>query len=238
RLGDKDVGEYRYDGILPEAMVNYLSLIGWSPKTDNEIYTRDELIRRFDGTGINKANGVFDEEKLLAFNKAHLQRKTDHELAEIVAPMIVDAGQSTKYWLETRWEYLRQVVGLFKDRMQRPSDFVERSAYFFTSDFEYDPKAEAKQFKPEAADLLAALADRFEALSPFDKDSIEAALVGLAEEREVKNAKLIHPTRLAVSGMSVGPGLYDMLAVLGQRTVVERMRNAVTHIQARQCDDT
>ncbi|MCP4677108.1 MAG: glutamate--tRNA ligase, partial [Deltaproteobacteria bacterium] len=109
RLGDKDVGEYKNEGILPEAMINYLSLLGWSPKVDNEIYSRQELIDLFDTAGLNNSNAVFDEEKLLAFNFSHIQKKSDHELAVLAAPLLVEAGLTTKYWLETRWEYLRQV---------------------------------------------------------------------------------------------------------------------------------
>ena len=238
RLGDKDVGEYRHDGILPAAMVNYLSLLGWSPKTDNEIYSLDELIAIFNEANFNASNAVFDEEKLQAFNKAHIQRMSDHDLAMMVAPLLVEAGHTTKYWLETRWEYLRNVVRLFKDRMQKPEDFVERSGYFFNGDFAYDEKGVAKQFTPEAAELLEALAAKFEALPSFVHDTIESALVGLAEEKGIKNAKLIHPTRLAVSGMTVGPGLYEMLEVLEQRIVVERMRKAVAYIRKAQTSDT
>lgn len=232
RLGDKDVGEYRHDGILPSAMANYLSLLGWSPKTDNEIYSVEELIAIFNEAHFNSSNAVFDEEKLLAFNKAHLQRMSDHDLAVIVAPMLVEAGYTTKYWLETRWEYLRNVVRLFKERMQRPSDFVERSAYFFSFDGKYDAEAATKNFFPEASGLLSVLADRFAALEPFVHDTIESTLTAVAEERGLKKAKLIHPTRLAVSGVPVGPSLFEMLEVLGKHAVVERLRKAVAYIDS------
>jgi len=233
RLGDKDVGEYKNEGIIPEAMINYLALLGWSPKSDNEIYTRRELIDLFDTAGLNNSNAVFDEEKLLAFNFAHLQRKSDHELAVLAAPLLVEAGLTTKYWLETRWEYLRQVVGLLRERLHRMTDVVALGGYFFDFNYKYDPKAEEKQFHAEAAELLAELADRFEVLAQFTHDGVEAALSELAEKRGLKKGKIIHPTRLAVSGMSIGPGLYDMLVVLGQQTVVDRMRKAVEYIRQR-----
>ena len=233
RLGDKDVGEYKNEGILPEAMVNYLSLLGWSPKVDQEIYTRRELIDLFDTAGLNNSNAVFDEDKLLAFNFAHIQKKTDHELATMAGPLLVESGVTTKYWLETRWEYLRQVMSLLRERLHRMSDVVTLGGYFFDFDYKYDPKAEAKQFKPEAAELLAELAAKFEALEQFTHDTVESALSELAEEKDLKKGKIIHPTRLAVSGMAIGPGLYDMLVVLGQRTVVDRMKKAVEYIQQR-----
>lgn len=233
RLGDKDVAEYQKEGILPEAMFNYLCMLGWSPKNDREIYTKQELIDIFNPANFNPSNAVFDEEKLVSFNKAHLQMKSDHDLAVMVAPLLVDAGLTTKYWLETRWEYLRKVVSLLKERVRRVTDFVSLGGYFFFFNFTYDPKAEAEQFTPEAADLLAALADRFADLTEFSHATAEAALTGLAEERGIKKAKLIHPTRLAVSGMTVGPGLYELLVTLSQPIVVERIKKAVDSIRAR-----
>ena len=233
RLGDKDVPEYRGDGIVPAAMFKYLCLQGWSPKTDREIYTPSELIDIFSEKGFNASNAVFDEEKLVAFNKAHIATMSDHELATLVAPLIVEAGYSTKYWLETRWEYLRSVVGLLKDRVRRVTDFVEMSRYFFEFDYKYDPEAEAKHFKAEAAERLTRLAERFEATEPFTHDRAEQALSSLSEELEIGKGKLIHPTRLAVSGVPVGPGLYDLLVTLGRDHVVTRMIKAVYDINAK-----
>ncbi len=230
RLGDKDVAEYKKEGILPETMFNYLCLLGWSPKTDREIYTREELIKLFDKNNFNSANAVFDEEKLLAFNHAHIQMKSDHELAVMVAPFLVEAGLTTKYWLETRWAYLRQVIMVLKERVKRLSDFVAMGGYFFNFDYKYDEQAAQKHFHPEVAGLLSELADRFEKMETFDKVSIEATLANLADEKGLKKAMLIHPTRLAVSGVSAGPGLYDLLEVLSQRVVVERLRKAVAFI--------
>ena len=236
RLGDKDAAAYQHEGILPEAMFNYLCLLGWSPKTEREIYTVPELIQIFDPNHLNPSNAVFDEEKLIAFNKAHIGMKSDHDLAELVAPLLVDAGVSTKYWLETRWEYLRTVIGLLKDRVRRVTDFVSLGGYFFSSDFAYEQQAESAHFGPDTAELLETLAMRFESLTEFSHDSLESSLSSLAEERGIKKARLIHPTRLAVSGMSVGPGLYDLLVVLSQAAVVARMKKAVDYLRSKKHD--
>ncbi len=231
RLGDKDVSEYRNEGILPDAMFNYLSLLGWSPKTDREIYSPKELIEIFDETHFNAANAVFDEEKLEAFNREHIQLMSDHDIAATLAPMLVEADLTTKYWLETRWEYLRDVVTLLKPRARRLSDFIELSSYFFLAPVEYDEKGRAKQFVPETIPILEGLAERFEGLNEFTLESTEKALADEAEKLEIKKGKLIHPTRLAVSGISQGPGLYDILATLGQETVVERIRKTIEVIK-------
>ncbi len=231
RKGDKAVGEYRGDGILPEAMFNYLALLGWSPKTDRELYMPEELVEMFNIDNLSAANTVFDIEKLLAFNKSYIQELSDHDLATLAAPILVDAEITTKYWLETRWEYLRQVVGLLKPRLRSVAELVEQGEYFFKFEGKYEEKAAAKHFNAEGAELLEDLAGRFEQLSSFSEETAEVALTELSEEREIKKAKIIHPARLAVSGTSKGPGLYEMLMVLSQPVVVERMRQAVEHIK-------
>jgi len=234
RLGDKDVAAYQHEGILPEAMFNYLCMLGWNPKTEREIYSVQELTDLFNSDYFNPSNAVFDEEKLVAFNKAHIMMKSDHDLAVMVAPLLVESGCTTKYWLETRWQYLRQVIELLKERARRVTDFVTLGAYFFRFDGPYDAEAAKQHFTPESAELMEQLAERFAALSEFTHGSIETALTAVAEERGVKKGKLIHPTRLAVSGMPVGPGLYDMLAVLSQPIVVERLKKAVDYIKSGQ----
>lgn len=230
RLGDKDVEQYKEEGIIPEAMFNFLCLLGWSTKTDREIYTADELVELFSPDGFNKSNAVFDEQKLEAFNREHLLRKSDHELAVLVAPLLVEAGYSTKYWLETRWEYLRAVIQLLKERARRLTDFVSMGKYFFAFDYNYDPEADRKNFTPEAGLLMAKLADCYEQLGDLTHDNTEAALSRLAEQEGIKKAQLIHPTRLAVSGVPGGPGLYDILVLLTRPVVVERLRKAVEYI--------
>lgn len=231
RLGDKDVEQYKEEGILPEAMFNFLCLLGWSPKTDREIYTAEELVEIFNPDGFNKSNAIFNEEKLEAFNREHMLKKSEHELAVMVAPLLVAAECTTKYWLETRWEYLRDVIRVLKDRARRLTDFVSMGRYFFDFDFHYDPEAERKNFTPEAADLLSRLADAFDQLEELTHDNTEAALSRLAEQEGIKKARLIHPTRLAVSGVPAGPGLYDILVVLTKPVVIERMKKAVEYIK-------
>lgn len=230
RLGDKGVVEYKTEGILPDALFNFLSLLGWSPKTDREIYSVAELVEIFNPDYFNNSNAVFDEDKLLAFNKEYLGRMDNHVLATDLAPLLVEAGYTTKYWLETRWEYLVSIVGLLKERVKRLPEMASMSNYYFTSDFSYDADAEAKHFNAESAELLSELADRFEKLDTFDHDHLAAALGDLAQEKDIKKAKLIHPTRLAVSGVPGGPGLYDLLELLSKHIVVERMKKAVEYI--------
>ncbi len=226
-----NASDYGQQGFLPEAVVNYLSMLGWSPKDDREIFSVSELVEAFDLKGINKSNAMFDQVKMNHFNGEHIKMKTDHELAVMVAPLMVQAEVYTKYGLETRWQYLMEVIGLLKGRANVLGDFVERGEYFFRAPTVYDEKGAAKHFLPENVERLQVLADRFEALDKFDHDNLEATLKGFAEENDIKTGQLIHPTRLAVSGMTKGPGMYEMLAVLGREETVARMRAAAEYIR-------
>lgn len=232
RLGDKDVNQYSHEGILPEAMFNYLCMLGWNPKTDREIYSQQELVEIFTPANFNASNAVFDEEKLEAFNREHIIRKSNHELAVMVAPMLVDAGLTTKYWLETRWKYLCDVIGALKERVRRIGDFVQLGGYFFQFGYRYDEAAAGKHFNTESAELLERLVGKVEAFGDLTLENSEQAITETAEEAGVKKAKVIHPTRLAISGMPAGPGLYDIMALLGRTAVLERLRKAIEYIKA------
>ncbi len=230
RLGDKDVAEYGAEGILPEAMFNFLCLLGWSPKDDREFLSIEELKKIFILENVTGSNPIFNEEKLLALNGEYIRNCPDHELAAKVAPELVKAGYTSKYWLETRWEYLMSIIGMLKERCKRMSDFVAMSEYFFHNEFEYDKKAVKKRFNPTAAERMKLLADKFEALDNFKTENIESALSALAEELEIKKGELIHPVRLAVSGLSFGPSLYHMLEAIGKQEVIARMKKGIEFI--------
>jgi glutamyl-tRNA synthetase len=232
RKGDKGVTDYRREGYLADAFFNFLSLLGWSPKDDREKMTRQEIIDAFSLDGINPSNAVFDPQKLLWFNGEYIREMTNHQIAELVAPQLVEKGLTTKYHLETRWQWLMTVVGLLKERCKLLTDFADIGFYFFVDEFTYDERGVSKHFlKENTAQQLTALAERFEGLDNFDAASSEAALYKLAEELEVKPAKLIHPTRLAVSGLTGGPSLFHMLEAIGKERVLKRMKRAIRYIK-------
>ncbi len=231
RLGDKGIGEFQKEGFLPEALFNYLCLLGWSPKTDSEIYSVKEFIDIFTEKNFNSSNAVFDENKLVAFNKEHITLKPAYELAVLVAPLFYEADIQSKYWFETRWEYLCKVIEALKGRVKKLSDFVDMGSYFFQFDYKYDEKAKAKHFIPENIELMEALIERFEKLSEFTHENTEQVITELAEKKQIKKAALIHPTRLAVSGVPGGPGLYDLLVLLTKPIVIERMKKAIEYIK-------
>jgi glutamyl-tRNA synthetase len=231
RLGDKDVAEYGSDGILPEALFNFLTLLGWSPKDDREYLPREELKKIFTLKNVNKSNPIFDEKKLLALNQDYIMRMEDHELAQRVAPLIVSAGHTSKYWLETRWDYLLRIVRMLKERCVRLTDFAVQSDYFFHDEFDYDEKAAKKSFALSGKELLTKLRERFKDLEKFNKENVETALNECAENQDVGRGKLIHPCRLAVTGKPHGPGLFDILEALGKDEVIKRLKKAIDFIE-------
>lgn len=232
RKGAKGITDYQHEGYLPEAVFNFLTLLGWSPKDDREKMLRQELIDVFTLEGINPSNAVFNPEKLLWLNGEYIREKTDHEIAVLVAPLLVEKGLTTKYYLETRWQWLMKVVGLLKERCKLLTDFVAMSGYFFTDNFEYDVKGVAKYFNAEAVKLLTALAEKFAAVSELTEIRAEEIVRTYAEELQVKPAVLIHPTRLAVTGMTAGPSLFGLLEAVGRDKVCSRIARAIVYIES------
>ncbi len=226
-----NASDYAKEGYLPEAVVNYLAMLGWSPKDDREIMTMAELIAAFDLRGANKSNAIFDPVKMRHFNAEHIRRKSNHELAVMAAPLLVAADICTKYGLETRWRYLMDVMGLLKDRCTVISEFVEYSNYFFHPPVAYDADGRQKYFSSEAAVRLEQLADDFDGLTDFTHDALEASLNGTAAKLGLKSGQLIHPVRLAVTGLTKGPGLFEILALVGRHETVTRIRAAARYIR-------
>ena len=232
RKGDKGVTEYQAEGYLSDAMVNYLALVGWSPKDDREKMSRDELIEAFSLDGINPNNAIFDVDKLTWMNGEYIRELDSNKLIDMVSPHLIEAGLTTKYWIETNWHWTVKVINALKERCKLLSDFERQSHYFFKSDFDYDSKGVKKHFGPDdTVELLRAAKDSFEAVGKWDKESLEKVLRDLAEKKGIKAARLIHPIRLAISGVTAGPGLFDILELLGEKEVQTRIERAIKYIE-------
>lgn len=233
RHGATSVMEYARSGYLPEAMMNFLALLGWSPGDDRELFTKDELVQAFAIDGIAGGNAVFNADKLDWFNAQHIMRLPAGELIDRIASRLREAG----LWDEAfaggpRREWLRQVIELLKPRAKKLDDFIAQLAPFLADVTAYDEAAAKKHWaSPDVADLLQTISDRLAAVEPFDAAGIEAVMRGLADERQMKTPAVIHPVRLAVTGVSVSPGLFEVLALLGRDTTLARLRRAIAHIR-------
>ena len=221
RHGATSVGEYETQGYLPEAMVNFLALLGWSPGDDQELFTRDELVARFSLEGISGGNAVFNPEKLDWFNQQHMARMRPGDILSRLGPELEAAGLAGA--VEADREQAERAIELLKPRARKLSDFVAQLQTFLSDTIDRDPAAVAKHLA--AADLsahLAAWRDRLADVTPFDPPTLEAELRALADRRGIKAGTLIHATRVLVTGQAVSPGIFDVLAVVGRDRVLRR----------------
>jgi glutamyl-tRNA synthetase len=227
RHGATSVTEYQRQGYLPEAMFNFLALLGWSPGDDRELFTRDELVREFALEGISGGNAVFNSEKLDWFNHQHLMRLAPDELARRVKPFFVAVGTWTDELLHDRRAWFFAVLDLFRPRAKRLDEFASQSRFFFVDELDYDSAAIQKHLRVAGMDEhLIALGAALDALASFDLASTEEALRTVADARGVKAATLIHAVRVAVTGKTVSPGLFEVLSLLGRERVRDRLEAA------------
>jgi glutamyl-tRNA synthetase len=228
RHGATSVMEYERQGYLPEAMVNFLALLGWSPGNDDEMLSKDELIRRFTLEGISTGNAVFNTEKLDWFNHQYLMRRTDDDLTGVLRPWLERAGLWHDDLAGRRRAWFHEVLALLRPRAKRLGEFVDGARPFLEAPASYDAEGRAKHLAaPELPGHLSALREAYATLEPFTEAALEATLRSVAEARGVKAGVLIHATRLGMTGRTVSPGLFEMLRLLGRETVVTRLERLV-----------
>ena len=234
RHGATSVMEYASQGYIPEAMMNFLALLGWSPGAgDREVFSQRELTEIFNLEGISGGNAVFNPDKLDWFNQQHLSRLAPSELGLRLKPLFVHAGLWSDDLLTTRHAWFFAVLELLVPRAKRLPDFVAQGAFFFRSEVAYDEAAVAKHLRVDgAADHLRALEAAWSALPEFDAVSAEATLRRVAEARGIKAGTLIHAVRVAVTGTSVSPGLFEVVSLVGRAKVRERIQAAVRLVAA------
>ncbi|HWN98728.1 MAG TPA: glutamate--tRNA ligase [Blastocatellia bacterium] len=235
------VTTYRDRGFVPDALVNFLALLGWSPGTDQEIMAREELIERFSLEAVNKASAIFNfneteardwtDPKALWMNAEYLRAMPIEELVTMVAEQLKLAGLWREEYGTTEAGWLSRTVDLLRARYRTSVEFATIGRPYFSDEFEFEPTAIRKNLKDERLKhLLPALADRLELVEPFSHDATEAALRVLSEEQGVKAGLLINAARTALTGQSVGPGMFDIVVTLGRKRTVDRLKRAVTLI--------
>jgi glutamyl-tRNA synthetase len=228
RHGATSVMEYQRLGYLPEAMVNFLSLLGWSPGNDRELFRRDELIAAFTLEGISGGNAVFNPEKLDWFNQQHIMQLPVEELASRTTDVLRSAGLWTDDLEATRRQWLHRAIELVRPRGEKLTQFVEELRPFLEETVTYDATAVGKHLSSSPVrDVLAELPAVFASIQPFSSENLEPALRSLADSHGIKAAALIHATRVAVTGRAVSPGLFDVLQLLGPDRVSARIHSAL-----------
>ena len=215
------VKDYRSAGYEPEALINFLALLGWHPSTEQEVFSLGDLISSFTLERVSPSPAQFDVKKLQWFNQQHLSRLSSSEVCDRTMSIVHDAfGNQDR-------GYLTRVLEVIGDRLVMRTELASTYGYFFQTPDSYNPKGVKKRWKPDAGGLVEAYAEEIEMLEPFDAGSLESALRSLAARRGAGAGRIIHPVRLAVSGTFMGPSLFDMMVVLGRRACVSRLRRAV-----------
>jgi glutamyl-tRNA synthetase len=213
-------------------MVNFLALLGWSPGNDIEVMRIDEMVRLFSAEGLLRKAAVFDPQKLEWMNGQHLAMTSAERLAPRVTPAIVRAGLATAEQLAAQREWYLSVIDLLRVRARTIDDIVRQAEPYFRSEIVYDPDAVAKQWKDRVAtaEILGAVQERLAQLASWTPDAMEEALRSLAESRGVGAGKLFQPLRVALTGVSVSPGIFDVLALLGRERSLQRISQALVSL--------
>lgn len=235
RHGAKFALEYEEEGFLQEALINFLALQGWSAKEDRDLYTRAELVEKFGLDGISKASPIFDADKLLWYNGQYIRQLSLADLAARTLPFLQKAGLVGPDPDAATLDYIGQVLALEQERMKTLAEAPELAEFFLRGDDEYafDEKAVQKWFThPGVGDRLRRVREGFAALEVFDKDSTEGVVRATISEFEVKGGEVIHPVRVAISGRTTGPGLFETIAVLGKERVLRRLDRSLGMIKA------
>ena len=232
RHGAASVEDFAAQGILPEALFNYLALLGAGYAADEEIFTPEELAERFRIDRVSRNPAIFDEGKLLAINQVYIRRKSPEELALIAAPMLVESGAATKEELERDMPRLTKIMDLLKERLSRTTDIPGAVGYYYGDKLDYDAQEFEKQLGKEfVRETLPELYERLAALPEWTEESIEECVRGLAAEKEKGARHLIHPLRFATTGRTVSAGLFETMQLLGRERCLLRIEDAIGKMQ-------
>ena len=224
KMGKRDQGasisSYIEGGYLPEAVRNFLCLLGWSPKDDREKIDIAEVVQRFELSNVNRKNAAFDLTKCTWLNSEYMKDVIGERFQTLARQSLQRAGVDLSRFPEA---YLHAAIETCVGKVRVFNELPSYAGFYFTDDFSYNAEGAAKQFVPENKPRLQAVRDAFAGLEAFDAASIEAALKATAAQLGVKVGVLVHPTRLATTGATAGPSLYHLLEVLGKEKVLQRI---------------
>ncbi|WP_127140376.1 glutamate--tRNA ligase [Flagellimonas marinaquae] len=212
---------YREAGFFPEAVVNFLALLGWNPGTEQEIFTLDELIESFTLERVNKSGARFDPEKNNWYNQQWLQKKSDAELAHLFASELTQKG------IATETDYIEKVVSSIKERASFVTDFWELSDYFFQAPSSYNDKAVKKQWKEDTPEIMQQVITFLETLEDFESANIEELVKTWISEQGLSFGKVMPPLRLVIVGDMKGPHLFDIMELIGKNESISRIKTAI-----------
>jgi glutamate--tRNA ligase len=212
---------YRESGYFPEAVVNFLALLGWNPGTEQELFSLDELVKTFDISRCSKAGAKFDYQKGIWFNHEYILHKSNEEIAHLFAPVVANNG------IDEPMERIIQVVGLMKDRVNFVKELWPLCSFFFIAPLSYDEKTVKKRWKEDSAQVMAELGDVLERLTDFSLEHQEHEVLAWVESKGYRLGDVMNAFRLALVGEGKGPGMFDISAFLGKEETLRRLRRAI-----------
>lgn len=212
---------YRESGYFPEAVINFLALLGWNPGTDQEIFSLDELVKAFDITKCSKSGAKFDYQKGIWFNHEYILRKSDEEIAELFAPIVANNG------VEESFDRIKQVVHLMKDRVNFVKELWPLCAFFFIAPTSYDEKTAKKRWKDYSAQQMTELIEVLKGIDDFSVEGQEPVVEKWIADKGYKLGDVMNAWRLALVGIGKGPGMFDISAFLGKEETISRMQKAI-----------
>ncbi len=212
---------YRESGYFPEAVVNFLALLGWNPGTEQELFSLEELVEAFDISKCSKSGAKFDYQKGIWFNHEYILRKSNEEIADLFAPIVANNG------VDESMERIRTVVSLMKDRVSFVRELWDLCSFFFLPPTEYDEKTVRKRWKEYSAQQMTELAEVLEGIDDFSIEGQEPVVMKWGEDKGYKLGDIMNAFRLALVGIGKGPGMFDISAFLGKEETLRRLRRAV-----------
>ncbi|OAG26900.1 glutamate--tRNA ligase [Thermodesulfatator autotrophicus] len=227
RHGALSILAYRDEGYLPQAMRNYLVRLGWS-YGDQEIFTLEEMIEKFDLSRVSKSPARFDPDKLLALNAHYIRQEDTERLAEMVLPFLAELGVKIENPHEEK--FLKAVESV-KPRARTLKEMAEMMKFYFVPEVEYEEKAAKKFLKAEILPVMEEILVALENMPTFEEKALEELFRGLAEKHQLKLKHVAQPVRVALTGRTVSPGLFEIMDILGKETVIKRLKKAIQYIK-------
>ena len=220
KTGDVSSG-YRESGYFPEAVVNFLALLGWNPGTEQEMFSLDELVEQFDIHKCSKSGAKFDYQKGIWFNHEYILRKSNEEIADLFAPIVANNG------VDESMERITQVVAMMKDRVSFVKELWPLCSFFFIAPTEYDQKTVKKRWKEDSAKVMGELAEVLNGINDFSIEGQEPVVMKWVEDKGYKLGDVMNAFRLALVGIGKGPGMFDISAFLGKEETIKRLQRAI-----------
>ena len=212
---------FREQGYFPEAVINFLALLGWNPGTEQELFSLEELVNQFDISKCSKAGARFDYKKGVWFNHEYMLRKSNEEIAELFAPIVAGNG------VDEPMDRIVKVVAMMKDRVDFVKELWPLCSFFFIPPVEYDEKTVRKRWKENSAQVMTELADVIEGITDFSMENQEKVVMAWVESKGYKLGDVMNAFRLALVGIGKGPGMFDITDFLGKEETLRRLRCAI-----------